>query len=384
MLLPPNFIPKPLLSRYRFLRGALWAGLLFLAGSFLFHTLFPTIETAFDFRNPQSSKNTIRDPRSDTGYSRTNGKVEMNGTLLANTSAVGSFSALSVALRPENKSDIPETLSFSIRRSYRSFFFPTGPALTTPATETLFVIDKTYYALRSGTLYPFISEAAFLSRFPMETALPETEMLLRKYPLSEEYIGYRVGSLVAFADGVFVITDEKEMRPIGSADIFLALGYHFEDVLPVNEEELGIYHRGKIFLIGDTHPDGTFLIDQDTHTYYVIDHMFKRPVTGAALDFFLKRQTPILVSSVTSAETASCNLQPAFFGRTFSCTVRSDRLVSGFGNDFEIALSDGSTDIDINSLSVAFETTVNDRNMRTLLSQIKQRVLNRLGYGNTP
>ena len=34
----------------------------------------------------------------------------------------------------------------------------------------------------------------------------------------------------------------------------LALGYRFEDVLPVNEEDLGIYKRGRILLMGAPHP----------------------------------------------------------------------------------------------------------------------------------
>lgn len=382
MLSVSSYIPKHLLPRYRIFRWLLWISLFLLAGSFIFHTLFPTIETRFDFKAPQSSKNTIREPRTPTDEPRINGKIETGGILIANTSVLGNFSSFSVATQLENKSDVPESLSFSVRRSYQSFLLPTGPALTAPNTETLYVVNDIYYALRDNKLYPFVSEAAYRSRFPQSFAVLETDTLLQRYPVAEEYIGYRVGSLIAFADGVFIVTDEKEIRPIGSADIFLALGYHFEDVLPANEEELGIYHRGKIFLIDDMHPSGTLLLDQDTKTYYIIDHSFKRPVSGPALDFFLERQTPVLVSSRTSQETALCDLHPSIFGKTLSCTAESDRLDSGFGNDFEITLSGNNVAIDINTLTLSFKTTVNDRNMFTLLSQVKQRLLSRFGYGN--
>jgi len=232
-------------------------------------------------------------------------------------------------------------------------------------------------------LHPFVSEQAYLSRHEFSDAIVAEKTLLTQSPASDDWIGFRIGSLVSFADGIFVIVSDTEMRPIGSAEIFLGLGYRFEDVIPGSEEEIGIYKRGRIFLLGDTHPDGTLLLNTDSQEYFLVNQGFKRPITDQDyLSFLLEHVSPITVSGEASRLSASCDLMPASFGRTFSCTAPINTLTTGHGNDFEIRLSDGDTDIDINSLTLFLETGTNSRNMMTILSQIKQRLISRFGAGN--
>jgi hypothetical protein len=376
-------IPKRLRTPYTRLRIALYLVAFFLIGSFIYRTLFPILEFPFDFRTPGSSKNTLTDPRSATGSLRENGKIESNGTLVADAAALGIFSTAAIQATLEKKSELPSTLHFSIQRSYRSFLLPTGPSISRPDEGTLYRVDDTYYALRDGTLHPFVSERAYLSRHRTPDALSVTKSLLSQFPISDDWIGFRVGSLVSFADGIFVIVSDTEMRPIGSAEIFLGLGYRFEDVISGSEEEIGIYKRGRIFLLGDTHPDGTLLLNTDTQEYFLVDQGSKRPVADQDyLSFLLDHVSPITVSGEASSLSASCDLMPSSFGRTFSCTTPVDTLTMGHGNDFEIHLNGSDTDIDINSLSLSLETGTNNRNMMTILSQIKQRLLSRFGAGN--
>lgn len=376
-------IPEHLETAYVRLRIALYLVAAILIGSFAYRTLFPILEFPFDFRTPGSSKNTLLEPRSDAGVPRENGKIEAGGTLIADAAAMGTFSAATVEAVFEKKSDIPDTLSFSIKRSYRSFLLPTSAPIGRPDEGTLYRVDDAYYALRNGALHPFVSEAAYLSRHEAPDAISVTSALLNQFPLSEDWIGFRVGSLVSFADGIFVIVSDTEMRPIGSADIFLGLGYRFEDVIPGSEEEIGIYKRGKIFLLGDTHPDGTLLLDTDTKEYFLVAEGAKHPIADVGyLDFLLRHVSPIIVSGAASRVTASCDLSPAAFGRTFSCTAPTAMLKMGSGNDFEIRLNGSDTDIDINTLTLSLETGTDSRNMRTILSQIKQRLLTRFGAGN--
>lgn len=373
-------IPKHLETTYAKLRIGLYIVALFLIGSFAYRTLFPILEFPFDFRTPGSSKNTLSDPRSDTGILRENGKIETGGTLVADAAAFGDFSYATIEAAFEKKSDLPETLRFSIRRSYRGFFLPDGPAIGRPDEGTLYQVGDTYYALRDGMLHPFVSETAYLSRHHAPDALRVTESLLAQHPVSDDWIGFRIGSLVSFADGIFVIVSDTEMRPIGSAEIFLGLGYRFEDVIPGSEEEIGIYKRGRIFLLGDTHPDGTLFLDTDTREYFLVDQGSKHPVTDPDyLSFLLEHVSPIAVSGNASLISASCDTAPAAFGRTFSCTAPIDTLASGNGNDFEIRLDGNDTDIDINTLTLSLETGTSSRNMLTILSQVKQRLLTRLG-----
>ncbi|MFZ2299559.1 MAG: hypothetical protein WAW00_00280 [Candidatus Moraniibacteriota bacterium] len=376
--LPPHWR-----RRYLVLRILLYAIIVTTVIIFALRVLFPTLVFSFNFKTPSSSKNNLLDPRSPENTPRTNGRIETDGILIADAGVVGSFSEVHANVMLENKSAVPDTLRFSLRRSYRSFLLPTGMPVTDFPQETLYKVDGTYYVLRSGTLYPFASDNAFLSRYPDDFATPETADFLARYPISESWIGFRVGSVVSFADGVFLIVSDTEMRPVGSADIFLAFGYRFEDVRPASAEEIGTYERGRIFLLGAQHPDGTLLLDQDTGVYYLIDQGTKRPITDTKYrDFISKQQTPISVSLKSSEMRADCTLAPSLFGQSFSCTAPIDALPPGLGNDYEIRIGDSNADIDINTLQVSFVTDKSRQNMLMLLSTIKQRLLSRFGLGN--
>ncbi len=373
-------IPPDWQKRYQMLRALLYAIVILTVGVFALRVLFPTLVFSFNFKTPSSSKNNILDPRSPIDTPRTNGKIEKDGALIADTGVVGNFSDAAVRVVLEKNSAVPENLAFSLRRSYRGFLLPTGTPVTGFPEATLYKVDGTYYALQNGVLSRFVSDNAYLSRYPDDFALLETEDFLKTYPVSENWIGFRVGSLVSFADGVFLIVSDTEMRPVGSADIFLAFGYRFKDVRPASEEEIGIYKRGRIFLLGAQHPDGTLLLDQDTGDYYLVEHNTKRPITDTRyLEFIKQRQTPISVSSQSSEARASCLLEPSLFGQSFSCTAALAGLRGGTGSDFEIHLEGADTDIDINTLTVSFATKKSRATMLTILSTIKQRLLSRFG-----
>ncbi|MDP2837888.1 MAG: hypothetical protein Q8O53_01245, partial [Candidatus Moranbacteria bacterium] len=315
MVLPtPLPIPPAWHKRYTILRALLYLVIVNITIFFALRVFFPTVNQSFDFRSPSSSKNAITNPRSTENTPRTNGKIEQGGTLVANTAVLGDFSSVSITAALEKNSLTPETLRFSLRRSYQSFFYPTGEKISYfPYQETTYLIDGTYYVLRDDVFYPFVSEQAFLSRAPKEHAATTFDStLLDSHPVSETWLGFRVGSLLSNATGVFIVVSDTEVRPVGSAEIFLALGYNFADVIPVSEEELGIYKRGRIFLLWAAHPDGTLLFDQDTNTYYLIEQGTKRPLIqpmpGYYLDFLTKDRKlhPIVVSSVASNQTVTC------------------------------------------------------------------------------
>jgi hypothetical protein len=352
-------------------------------GIFTLRALFPVLVFSFNFKTPNSSKNNILDPRSPENTPRTNGKIEKGGALIGDVGIAGNFSQANTEITLEKKSAVPNNLKMSLRRSYRSFMLPTGDPITDFPEAELYKIDGVYYALKDSVFYPFVSDSAYLTRYPGSFAKDEPREFLARYPISENWIGFRVGSLVSFADGVFLIVSETEMRPIGSADIFLGLGYHFENVLPASEEEIGIYKRGKIFNLGEQHPDGTLLLDQDTGNYYLVEQNMKRPLAGSRyLNFLLKQQIPVNVSAKSNKTNVNCNLEPSLFGQSFSCAANLTELKQSLGNDFEIRLDQNDGDIDINTLQVSLTTDRNKQNMLTLLSQIKTHILARFSFGN--
>jgi hypothetical protein len=380
MIIP---IPENWQYRYKILRAIMYAVIVLVVGIFTLRALFPTLVFSFNFKTPNSSKNNIHDPRSPENTQRTNGKIEKNGVFIANIGTSGNFSQANIKIALEKKSAIPNNLKMSLRRSYRSFMLPIGLLITDFPEAELYKIDGIYYELKDNMFYPFVSDSAYLTRYPSDFAKNESREFLARYPVSENWLGFRVGSLVSFADGVFLIVSEKEMRPVGSAEIFLSLGYHFENVLPASEEEIGIYKRGKIFNLGEQHPDGTLLLDQDANSYYLVEQNMKHPFADSRyLNFILKQQIPVNVSTKSNETSVNCNLEPSLFDQSFSCAANLAELKQSLGNDFEIRLDQSDTDIDINTLQVSLTTDRNQQNMLTLLSQIKTRLLTRFGFSN--
>jgi len=372
-------LPSRLQTVYQSIRILLYLSLFIGIALFALKLFFPTFSFKYNFRVSNSS-NTLSAPYSEKRTPANNGKIISSGALITSASVSGTFSSLTAHLTLEKKSALPENFSVVIRRSYQSFFLPTGMPITSFPEETIYKIADTYYALKDNTLYLFVSPSAFLSRYTESMAHEENESFLTAHTLSEEFIGYRVGSLVSFADGVFIITSETDMRPIGNAETLLTLGYRFEDVLPASEEEIGIYKRGRIILLGAIHPDGTLLFDQDTNTYYLIDKGFKRPIEDSVyLNFLKEKQMPVLVSSFASAKQVSCALRPGLLGQSFSCDASIDTLTSGFGNDFILSIQDNDIDIELQTLDVSFKTKQSKDTILLTLSQIKQRLISRLG-----
>lgn len=375
-------LPAALLRPYRILRFLLWLIVLLVVGSLFFDMVFPDSFSSFSFDTPNSSKNTLFDPRLTIGESRINGKLAPTETFLINAGFSGDYETAHIRAALEGKSALTGRIDATLGRSYRAFLLPTGPPLTEPPRETLIRANDQYYALREGVLFPFVSDAAYKSRYPETWADEKTAEWLQQFPVSETFIGFRVGSLLSFADGVFLVVDESEIRPVGSAEVFLALGYRFEDVRPVSEEDLGIYRRGRIIALSFVHPSGTLFLDEDTKTTYLIENGTKRAIDDEAyLRFLTERQTPILASSRGAETLVRCTLTPGFFARSLSCSTSVTELSLLPGGDLSLTLSSPDQAIDLNSLSVTMKTRKSTVNALRFGSILKQRILENLGLG---
>lgn len=366
---------------YTRLRILLWIVILVGGGSFVMSMLFPTITQSFDFDNPGSSRNTIVDPRAVDNTSLTTGKVNANDSLIANTSLLGDFSSATIRFTLEADSARPEAVTANLKRAYRAMLLPQGDPIATVQSATVLRGGDTYFVLKNETLFPFVSEAAYQSRFDHNQPIISIDpSVLERYPRATTPIGFRVGSLLSFADGVFVVTSESEMRPIGSAEIFLALGYRFEDVKPVSEEELGIYKRGRIILLNTPPIDGTLYRDLDTNEVFMIENGKRRVVTDPTYRTFLEgKQLPIPTRSHDREETAGCEAVSELFPRTYRCQVPLDIFRDNLGFDYELMVHGTNTDFEIETLSIAFNTHITTDNARTLVAKVKQRILTRFG-----
>lgn len=381
------FCPIPPKERRFYLvsRVILYILCLAIALFFALRIIFPTLPFAFNFRTPQSTKNTFLDPRQLSDQTPLlNGRIAADQTLIGNFDSPGTFSRIRISFDLSQKSGEASRLKASIARSYRSFFLPIDDTPVASFEHPLLYRDQEgiYYAQDGGSLKRFVSTRAYLSRYPEAFAVPLTASLAETLPLSDEWIGFRVGSLISFADGVFLVTSEHEIRPFGDPEIFLSMGYRFEDVIPAHEEEVGIYERGRILLYGAAQSDGTLFRDTDSGVYLLVHGQRLRPITSPEYRDFLITQThPIEASFDARAINLSC-IPVAVWWRTdhYTCDIPESTLSSGSGSAFQLALR-SEAPIDIDLLTVSLITDRTPENFRLFGSQIKTRLLSRFGIG---
>lgn len=424
-------------------RILLWSLFCALGARLAFSFAFPSAGFSFDFRNPGAAKNTIMNPRTNTNDPRGNGRVKTNETLLFDASPFGNFSTGTVEIQRENMAASTEGGIVIVRKSQKAFFLPEGAPAPFPAgslvrhgeqffliandgtwrifaNEThvrdlgydpnaflqmteddflthqegtpiepgtlpngaLIVSNGNFYELQDGSLTPFSSREAFLAAFPESWALQRSDDFVKSFPPAEQVIGFPSSSLLAFADGVFIM-DSTTPRAIGSVDIFTALGYNWGDVFPASDEDISLSQKGKIVDFGTPHPNGTVLFDTDTNRYFLILNNEKRLIMSDTIrDAWLRGRHPVAVSSQSLSTTTSCILgKESWFSKTSSCTVSLDAFRELPGNSYEISLKTPSG-TDIREATITFGSSITKDTLLFSLSRLKQRIFSR--YESTP
>jgi hypothetical protein len=441
MILSSLPLPAPWDKRYRIIRAWLLVLYFLAVAFFLYLILFPSQSFQYNFRNPRAARNTILDPRTPQDVSLEKGQLSATTPFLFDTAFNGLYSHARVIFNMEEDT-LPSTGTLTAQRSFRSFFYPEGPAASFPAGTllkhnqeyfivspegkrvrfaslqqiqnlnyrldafievsneelalneagptldpaapypdgTLFHIDNIYYQLHEGKLHRFVSEQAYLTRHTQEQAVPQNETFLQTYAVADDWLGFRSGTLLAFADGVFMVLSDKEIAPIGSEVIFTALGLDWNDVLPGSEEEIGIYERGKIILEGTPHPDGTVFVDSATGKYFLINNKRKQVISSETLrHILLGSRRPIPASVEALSVEASCSLvHSSFFGHS-ACDIPLEQFRNLPGNTYRFSAA-LSADTHLSNATVKLKSAVNSESLRASLSRIKQRILMHYGY----
>lgn len=388
-------IPQEKMRTYYCLRGLLFVGFISVVSIISYSFLFPSKIFTIDFRNPDAVKNTLLDPRDASENPTSDGRIDEQTALIVNGGAIGIFADATLSVQLKKDSSIPKNTTLSIQKGYRELFLPEGDSAEFPAWKkdslspsgpfdgqknaNLFRIDGIIYQLFDGILYRFSSDAAALSRYEPTDITDETIDFLDRYPLSEEWIGFRPGTLLSFADGVFVVYSETDIRPIGSPLIFQAMGYNWDDVIPASEEEIGMYTRGKVIFTGTLRAPGTLFHDIERNTFFTIDEQkIRRPIRDTALlSFFLKRTHPISVSEKSREISSRCILTPGtFFSKTLSCDASLREMINLPGNDYQLTFT-ASSDMNIESISATLKRSPEKDNLLSTLSQLKIRITDR-------
>jgi len=404
-----------------------------------YRILFPIIPLDFDLSTPNSTKNTLVSPRlSSTNEFPSKGAVKPNDTLLFNANPEGQFSNANISFILGKNSTNLENIPLKIRRSYQAFFYPTGEPLgfknstllstidanyyiisngllrkfantdiilalgypksafanvssedlklNTPGTDitsadnypddTLFLIDNTFYQLRNQQLFPFISAAAFLSQFESVSVISKNADFLKRYPVSEIYLGFADGTLVSSADSVYILSEDKSY-PIENEVTFSAMGFDWENVIPISTDELGAYKKQKQFTNNSAHPNGTIFLDQKKNSYFLIKDNKKLPLGNTAIIQTYSKQKPILADSTASEKELSCVMQKKILNsNAYQCNISLENLSGLVGNDYQIALTFPAT-ANISKIETTFSTPLTFASLKNSLSVIKNRLENR-------
>ncbi|MFA5776896.1 MAG: hypothetical protein WC906_00390 [Parcubacteria group bacterium] len=342
--------------------------------------LFPSANFVFSFKNPDSLKNTVADPRKESGEPIRNGQVEGDKKMIFDANLVGDFSEARVNFTLTGKSENVEDGSVSVRKSFRSFFYPNGDAITKINIPQLFKIDNDYYQLKDNILYRFVSEKAYLSNYDSEQASAKDENFLKSYPLSEEFFGFRDGTLLSSDISVFVVSGNK-IWPINNPITFISSGWNWNDVIVASGEEIGIYQKEKLFTIKTPQPDGTLFRGNDTGKYYLISNGEKHELIGKDVIDFYSKINPLLAEEKNLEIEEECNLAGSFgLSKRYSCIIPIDNMKDLSGDDFEFQSFFGN-DIDVQNISVTFKKKVSVENLKSSLSTLKSRTL--LNYGQS-
>lgn len=373
---PTPLVPRPLRWRFFVLRWLLVVTFFGVGGIFAYSAVFPSQHFLFSFENPDTAKNTFEEPIDTDGSSLKKGRIEAGNVLRTYAGTVGSFSSVRVSLVLEDDSPVPNTPpKVSLRRSYRAFFAPNGEPMTALPKERVFTIGNTAYLLADEKLSPFISPRAALSYAAPEKIPPAKEDLLKIFPPQEEYVGFRPGSLLSDAEGVYAIGSDGKAHPIGSVAVFEALGFNWNNVIRVDEEELGLHKRGKIFLFDAIQPDGTLFLDTDTGRHSLMENGLKRTVENKeALDSLLAVTIPISASGKALETRASCTTVKRTFAwrPTYECDIPIGALRNFPGGNFELTL-DARTTIHAAELTATFEIKPSRENFSMFMEQVRDR-----------
>lgn len=317
-------------TRYRITHALLILTFILAVLYFSFLVLFPSQSFLFDFKNPQASKNTLLEPQSSTGESLEKGNISSDTPLIIDAALVhGDYSTLAITLTPDKKAALPAG-TVTIQKAYRAFFLPEGDPINN--------MDTSVQKIRSG-------------------------------------------SLLSFADGVFLV-DGNLVRPIGDAIIFENLGYTWDDVVPASEEDMGAYEKDKMVILGNLHPDGTVFYDTHSQHYYLIRDQQKHLIRNDAVaQSYLNGTHPILVSDQSLTTQTSCTLTlHGILSKDYACETSIDTLKNLLGDSYRLTTQFNSA-TSLQSMDILFTDTINTANMRTSLSQIKQRIFSHYGYG---
>lgn len=188
------------------------------------------------------------------------------------------------------------------------------------------------------------------------------------------------GSLVSFDNAVFII-DNGQAFPFKDPQTFISLGYDWNDVVPIQESELGMPRSNILFTADHPHPDGTVFVERENGKYYLINNSLKQEIANSSLLKNYLRGNPILADETSLDFQNFCKLNDTLIelGSSYYCSIPVADLSRFLGNNYQFEIN-GLPEEKIEKIEVEFSRKINWLNLRDSLSKIKHGILINFGY----
>ena len=291
-----------------------------LAAAYLsFRILFPSQFFEFAFNNSAAKSNTVTFVSIDGNNKLQNGSLKTGENLSFTASSPSLFSKAEVQFELDKKSQKIDSGKIIVRKSYQAFFYPEG----NPA---------------------------------------EIEEYLRAR--SQQQFGD--GSLVSYGNSIYVISNSQVM-PIDSPETFVALGYAWENVSPIDADLFSAHTKGSLLTLYSVHPNGT-VFQTDTDIKYIIKDGKKYILP---IDF--TATSAVQVSEKSFALSAECQpRKDTLTFRKYSCDLPLDQLQNIPGKDYIFA-SEFSNDIQLQTINIELKKDATIANLKLSLSNLIKR-----------
>ncbi len=162
-------------------------------------------------------------------------------------------------------------------------------------------LTDTVYVLEGGQKRGIISANAFLTQYRWQDIVHVDEEELSSYPVGPHKV-FRDGSLIKGSTDAVYFIENNIRRGFISAQVFLDLGFNWNNVWDVTDSELNLLPEGPPITGTNAHPDGT-LLKGSSNTVYVLEGGEKRPIISSEAFLSIYRWSEIVdVSDTTLAQ----------------------------------------------------------------------------------
>lgn len=339
---------------------------------FAYLVLFPTAYFTFSFLNPNSLQNTIINPRLDYGKFADNGKISRN--LSFDAALAGNYSKIKISFELSKKSDPLESGQISLKKSYQAFLYPEEDYSNISSSDSaIFKVDNKYYSLKDNKLAKFISEKAYLTRYAPDQAIEKDADFLKNYELSDEIIGFADGTLISYGISAYIVSS-GHILPINNVTTFSAMGYDWNDVIPVSGDEVSLYEKDKLFTLSSPHPTGTIMKTKENGKYYLIRDYKKYELPNEIADRYILKKSPVSVSEKSLDLVKNCQIKKETLSfRTYSCEISLEDFKDLIGKDYELKLTTDN-EIRIDVLNISFEKSASYANLKLAVKDIINKI----------